>query len=143
MAGTAPLSDAGTPSSNSLDHSLHSHNLPCNEELNCVVICSPAVYEQFKTLAYPHHFITANNVSKALGDLCPTGIYAWDTCPLRAVGRSSSLRPASSLGPHTFEAAAVEGDAEDLVEIATDDDTTGKVVAVPDFFLQCYTPEEV
>lgn len=44
IASIATLSDAGTPSNNSLHCNLHNHDFSCNEELNCVVIRWPARY---------------------------------------------------------------------------------------------------
>lgn len=50
-AGTATLSRAATPGSNSLPPSLHSHDLPCSEKLSYMAICSPAIHQPLKILS--------------------------------------------------------------------------------------------
>lgn len=59
-----------------------------------------------------------------------------------AVGRLPSPHLESPLGPHNFEVAAVESDAEDVVEIRSDGDTTEKKVPARSFDLQSYTAGE-
>lgn len=62
---------------------------------------------------------------------------------MRAVDRSPSSHPASSLAIRTSEIAAVESDADDFVEVFTDDKRIAKKVAVRDFELQSEIREEV
>lgn len=127
--GTASLSDARTTDNHVLCRRLHSHNLPCDEKLDCVAVPSPAIHQQFKTLPYPEHFFTADDVPEALSSLLTSAFYAWHTRAMPAVGRLRSLHGARSLGPNTFQEVAADGDAEDVVEVPTDDDTTGNQVA--------------
>lgn len=62
---------------------------------------------------------------------------------MRVVGRSPSCHPASFSGRHSSEMAAVDSDAEDVVEISIDDDRTAKEVAVCDFDPHSCTREKV
>lgn len=57
------------------------------------------------------------------------------------VCRLASLHPAFSLCPQTFKMAAVERNADDVVEAPIDDDTSEKEDAVPDLNPQSCTRE--
>lgn len=76
IASTATLSNADSPDSSGLRRKLHSRDRPCSEELNCVDIRSSAIYQQFKTIPYTHHLVTADYVPGALGDLVTSSFYA-------------------------------------------------------------------
>lgn len=97
IADTSALKHAGTPGSNFLPRKLQNHNLSCNKELDHAVIRSPAMYQQLKTLSYPRHFITAEDVPIFLADLLTSGSYARDARAKPAVGRSPCFHPASFL----------------------------------------------
>lgn len=139
IAGTAILNDASTSGSTSSRRSLQKRYLPWNEVLDCVVICLPAIHQQFKTFPFFHHFITAADVAETFGDLLTSGFFEWDTHEMRAIGRSSSSHWASSTVPHTSEVAAIKSDAEDVAEDPTSYDTTSKEVAVRNLDPQSYT----
>lgn len=62
---------------------------------------------------------------------------------MRAVGQLPSLYPALSVGPLTFQVAAVEINAGDVFGLPIADDTTGKRVAMPGFDQQSYKREKV
>lgn len=76
MADTADLSDERTPGNRLFSRRLHSHDHPFNEELNHVVIRSPALYHQFETFFYPYQLVTANNVLETPRELYTSGFHA-------------------------------------------------------------------
>lgn len=76
VAGTASLSDAITPGNNSPPRSLHNHDFPCSGEPDCVATRLLAIYQQFKTLSYPHYCITVDDVPKTLDGWLTCGFYA-------------------------------------------------------------------
>lgn len=143
IADTAPLSDAGTLGGNTLHRKLYNQNRPCDEVADCVTTHSPSIYQHSKTLPYPHHFITADDVSETMGDLLTSGFYEWDMRPMRAVGRSPSPHPAILSGQQTSGMAAVERNAEDVVEVLIEDHTTRKKILVCNSDRQNYTREEI
>lgn len=74
IASTATLSQPGTTNSSYLRRKVHNQDLPCGDGPDHVAICSPAFHEQFKTLPYLYHLITAYDVPGTLGDLLTTGV---------------------------------------------------------------------
>lgn len=132
IVGTATPSASGTLGKISLRRKLHSHDLPCTEELGHVAICSPHIHQQLKILPYAFYSIGPKGILETLGDLLVSSFYARARPAMQAVRRLPSFRPASSLGPHTSEVAAAESDVKDVVEIPIDDGATGKAVAVCD-----------
>lgn len=94
---------------------VHDHDHPCNEELGHVAIRSLSICQQFKTLLYPHTFVTAEDIQGTLGGLLTSTLYAWNTCKMGAAARSFSPHPVSSTGLHTTNVAAVGSDADDVV----------------------------
>lgn len=130
IPGIPSLSDLSTLDKNSLRCTLHKHDLPCSEKLDCAAICSPAIWQQFKTLPFSYHFITANRILETVGALLSSGLYVWNTRAMHAVCRLLNDRLASSLGSYTSKVGAVESLAKDVVKDPTDVNTTGKKLAV-------------
>lgn len=62
---------------------------------------------------------------------------------MRSVRRLLDPHLAPALGLHNSEVTPVESEAEDVVEVPIDKDTTGNEVAVHDFDPQKYKREEV
>lgn len=91
-----------------------------------MVICSPAMHQQLKSLSFLYCFNTADYVTKAPNDVLTSGFYAQKTPSLRAVGLSPSHLPVSSLGFHSFQMAVVKREAADVVEVTLNDNTTEK-----------------
>lgn len=143
IPGTVTLSNADTLGNNSLREILHNHDFPCTEYLDRMAIHPPAIYQYLKTLLYRHYLIPADSVPETMADLLTSAFYAWDTCAVSALGCSHSPHPASSSSPHTSRVAAVESNAEDVVKVSIDGGTTGKKIAVSDFYRQSFTDEKV
>lgn len=61
---------------------------------------------------------------------------------MRALSRSFNFHPALSPGTYISKGAAVESDAEDVVEVPIDNETTEMEVVAPGFDLRSYTHEE-
>lgn len=73
IAGTATLSNASIPGKNSLRRKLHKHSVLSREKLRHVAMCSPPIYQKFKTLPRPYCFFAADRVRKTLGKLLTSG----------------------------------------------------------------------
>lgn len=98
-----------------------------------MVTCLLAVRQQFETLPYAFQFVTAGYVPELLGGLLTSGFCAWYTHASCAVGRSPSSHPAAFFGLSTFQMASVASDAEDVIEVPFDDDTTRKEIEIREF----------
>lgn len=143
IAGTATPSDANISSNNSLRLKPYRHDLLCGRGLNDTTVCSQAIHQQLETLPHSHHFVIADDASEALRDFFTSSSYARNKCAVCAVDSMPSSHPASSLAPHTSGVAAIESDAEGVVKVCTDDDTTGEEVAVSDLNSQSHTRQKV
>lgn len=69
LAATATVSNVGTPDEISLLSRVHSHDLPCTEELDQIVIRTLKIQDQCRTLLYFYPFLTSKDVVEALSDL--------------------------------------------------------------------------
>lgn len=81
MAGTAQLSGAGNTGSCALRRTLPCHALPSTSVAVLVVIGSIKKQHDFSLLPYlnPFQCGTESEIPSTLGNMRPSGYYAWDT----------------------------------------------------------------
>lgn len=107
---TTVLRDAGVDGEPTFCHTLHSHDLPCNEDSDEVFVGSPRIPAKFRGFLSPYSFVSRKNVPKTLDEMYTRGCYAWDTRAMQVVGSADSITgiPAPPLTLATSELAKRE-----------------------------------
>lgn len=77
--GTATMSGARATFETELFGSMQNHGLSSDESMDLVVICSMAIADAVKKLAYPHMFNTDNDVLATLGNKSSSALRAWQS----------------------------------------------------------------